>query len=183
MSASRWKRTSSRVVYETPWIRVREDEVVQPDGGQGIYGVVEVRSTAVFAVALTDDDEVLMVEVDRYPTGDPDSLEVPAGGSDGQDPLVAVQRELREETGFAAADWREIGRMNALIGVADAPQVVYLARGLTYVGGEEHAADGIVGLRRVPRAEIPDLIVGGAIADASSLAALLLALVASPDVV
>jgi len=64
-----WSTVSSHVVYENPWIRVREDVVVRPDGEPGIYGVVEVRSPAVFVVAVTDADEVVMVMVDRYTTG------------------------------------------------------------------------------------------------------------------
>lgn len=179
MGASAWGRTSSRVVYENPWIRVREDVVQRPDGEPGIYGVVEVRNPAVFVVALTEGDELVLVEVDRYTTGEPSSLEIPAGSTDGEDPLVAAQRELREETGLVAAYWQEIGRMGALIGVADAPETVYLARDLTYAGGEEHAADGIVGVHRVPVADVIVRIARGEIADASSLAAILLALVAS----
>jgi len=179
VAASAWSRTSSRVVYENPWIRVREDEVLRPDGDAGIYGVVEVRHVAVFVVAVTDDDEVVLVAVDRYTTGDPASLEIPAGGSDGEEPLVAAQRELREETGLVAAQWREIGRMNALVGVSDAREVVYLAHGLTYAGGEELAADGIVGVHRVPISDLPERIARGDIADASSLAAILLALASS----
>lgn len=166
-------------MYENPWIRVREDQVRRPDGDRGIYGVVEMRHVAVFVVAVTDDDEVVLVEVDRYPTGDPSSLEIPAGGSDGEEPLVAAQRELREETGLVAREWREIGRMNALVGVSDAREVVYLAHGLTYAGGEELAADGIVGVHRVPLAALPERIARGEITDASSLAAILLALAAS----
>ncbi|WP_278255699.1 NUDIX hydrolase [Nocardioides convexus] len=134
-----WQRRSTRTAYENPWIRVREDEVVRPDGSEGIYGVVEVRHPAVFVVPLTEDDEVVLVEVDRYTTGDRSSLEVPAGGTEGQEPLEAARRELREETGLAAAHWQEIGRTQALVGVADAPQVVYLARGLSYAGGEAQA--------------------------------------------
>ena len=43
-----WQALDSRVVYENRWIRVREDAVVRPDGGEGIYGVVEMLSPAVF---------------------------------------------------------------------------------------------------------------------------------------
>lgn len=173
-----WQRRSTRTAYENPWIRVREDAVVRPDGSDGIYGVVELKNPAVFVVALTDADEVVLVEVDRYTTGDRSSLEVPAGGTDGEDPLLAAQRELREETGLAASEWREIGRMNALNGVADAREIVYLARGLTEVGDDAMLEDGIVAVHRVPFDELLTRAGRGEVADGETLACLLLALVA-----
>src|SRR6478736_1186420 len=82
----------TRVVYESPWIRVREDAVSRPHGGDGIFGVVEVRRPAVFVGALTADDEIVLVTLDRHTVGT--SVEVPAGGTDGEDPLVAARPEL-----------------------------------------------------------------------------------------
>ena len=171
-----WSTVSSRAVYENPWIRVREDRVRRPDGGGGVYGVVEVRSPAVFVVAVTDADEVLLVDVDRYTVGR--SLEVPAGGSDGDHLLVGAQRELREETGYAAARWRALGEVCSLNGVADARGQVFLARGLTHVGGEETEAEGIASVRAVPVAELVAMVARGEITDNESLGALLMGLVA-----
>ena len=128
-----WQTLASRTVYENRWIRVREDDVIGP-GGPGIYGVVEMRHPAVFVVAVDESDRVCLVRLERYATGGP-SLEVPAGGTDGEDPLAAAQRELREETGLIAEDWLEVGRMNALNGVASAPEHVFLARRLRSEAG------------------------------------------------
>ena len=55
-----WTTRASRVVYENPWITVREDDVVRPDGGDGIYGVITTR-VATGVVAMTDDDRVVLV--------------------------------------------------------------------------------------------------------------------------
>ena len=89
------------MAYENPWIRVREDAVLRPDGEPGVYGVVEVRSPAVFVVPVTEAGEIVLVSVDRYSLGGL-SWEVPAGGTDGEETLAAAVRELREETGLAA---------------------------------------------------------------------------------
>ena len=172
-----WRTSSTRPVYENPWIRVREDEVVRPDGTPGIYGVVEVRSPAVFVVPVTAAGEVVLVTVDRYTTGRA-TPEVPAGGSDGEDLLAAARRELREETGLAAATWRPIGAVDSLNGVAAAPGQVFLATGLIEVGGQETEVEGITAVHRVGWAELVAMIGRGEVTDNETLGALLLAVVA-----
>ena len=180
-----WPVTRSRVAYENPWIVVREDEVTRPDGTPGVYGVVEVRRPAVFVVALTDADEVVLVTVDRHTVGR--SVEVPAGGTDGEDPLVAARRELAEETGLVAGSWRRVGEMSALNGICRAPEVVYLATGLREAEGGsgsptdgdrsgEQAEEGISEVARVPVAEALAMIRRGEISDGETVAALMLAL-------
>lgn len=175
-----WLTRSSTVVYENPWVVVREDRVQRPDGGDGIYGVLEVRQPAVFVVPLTDDDEVVLVEVPRYTTGTL-SLEVPAGGSDGEDLLEAARRELLEETGLEADRWEQVGSMAALNGICRAPEHVFLARGLrasSSADGDARAEEGIATVRRLPWAEVLDLVRDGTITDGESVAALMYAALA-----
>ena len=179
-----WQTRGTRTAYENRWIRVREDAVVGPDGSDGIYGVVEVRSPAVFVVPVTDAGEVVMVTVDRYTLGAP-SIEVPAGGTDGDDLLVAARRELREETGLAASSWLDLGPVHSLNGVAYAPGQVFLATGLhpapahpTTSTETEQAAEGITACRPVPFDELSGLISDGTITDNETLGALLKAFVA-----
>lgn len=172
-----WPVVSTEKVYENPWISVREDVVRTPAGGEGLYGVVTVRHDSVFVVALTDADEVLLVDVDRHTVGR--SLEVPAGGSDGEDPLVAARRELLEETGHEAGRWVALGRLQALNGICEAPEHFFLAQDLTLVSDDRaaQAAEGIGAVRRVPIPEVLDLVARGRISDGESVAALMLALV------
>jgi 8-oxo-dGTP pyrophosphatase MutT (NUDIX family) len=173
-----WPVRAQRIVYQNPWIRVIEDEVVRPDGGDGIYGVVELRNDAVFVVALSDDDEVVLVTLDRHTVGE--SVEVPAGGADGDDPLVAAKRELLEETGLEAATWREVGRMDALNGICRAREVVFLATGLreSAHAAASQAEEGIRHVVAVPWAEVMRMVRHGEIRDGETVAALMFAALA-----
>ncbi|MFT4306123.1 MAG: NUDIX hydrolase [Microbacterium sp.] len=166
-----WTTRASRTVYENRWISVREDRVTGP-AGEGVYGVVRMRHPAVFVVALDDEDRVCLVAVDRYTTGR--SWEVPAGGSDGEDPLAAARRELVEETGLAASEWIRLGTMHALNGVAEAPEHVFLARGLSVAAdaAATQSEEGIVELVRVPFAEALAMVADGRITDGETVAAL-----------
>src|SRR4051794_33965579 len=172
-----WRTHGSRVVYENAWIRVREDEVTRPDGERGIYGVVDTRHPSVFIVALTAGEEVLLVTQDRYTSGRA-SIEIPAGNSDGEDPLEAARRELREETGHAAATWSLLGRVEAMNGYCTEVQYVFLARDLAYVGDDRRAEDGITDVRAVPLGEVLDMIRRAEITDGQTISSLMLALLA-----
>lgn len=179
---SPWQTRSTRTVYENPWIRVREDEVVHPDGSDGIYGVIDVRHSSVFVVAVTDDDEVVLVRMARY-TMDVETIEVPAGGTDGEDPLLAARRELREEAGLEADSWEELGEVWSLNGVARAPGRMFLARGLRpapkeHEAAHDMAAEGISEVLTVSWPELWTMIGRGEITDGESLAPLLRAAVA-----
>lgn len=164
-----WRTDDSRIVYENAWISVREDAVTGP-AGAGVYGVVTLRHPAVFIVALDEHERVCLVSLDRYTVGR--SIEVPAGGSDGEDPLIAAQRELLEETGMRADEWRMIGTMNALNGVTVAPEHVFLARGLHDADGEAREEEGIDEVSWVPFAEAITMIADGRISDGETVAAL-----------
>lgn len=169
-----WPVESSEIVYENPWIAVREDRVTRPDGTKGIYGVMEMRHPAVFVVAVTPEEEIVLVTIDRHTVGT--SIEVPAGGSDGEDLLLAAQRELAEEAGLESDDWHDLGSMTALNGVCRAPEQVFLARGVRPLAGHtaaEQELEGITAVRRIGRDDLFDLIASGGITDSETLAALM----------
>jgi 8-oxo-dGTP pyrophosphatase MutT (NUDIX family) len=171
-----WTITDTAERYSNKWMRVVEDQVLRPDGMPGIYGVVEVRCPSVFVVALTDAEEVVLVTIDRHTVGR--SIEVPAGGTDGEPALVAAQRELLEETGLTGSTWREVGRMFALNGICRAPEYVFLATGLTRGTASGQHEEGIIEARTWPWGRVMDMIARGEITDGETIAALMFAAIA-----
>jgi ADP-ribose pyrophosphatase len=102
---SGWKTLTSKVVFETPWIKVRHDDVITPAGNPGQYGVVEFKNRAVGVVPILDDGRIVMVRQTRYAIGNQSSLELPEGGAPvGEDWQDTALRELQEETGYIAGN-------------------------------------------------------------------------------
>ena len=125
-----WQRLARTVAYENPWIIVYHDEVRRPDGQPGVYGVVHFRNWAVAVVAVDEQDRVLLVGQHRYTLGLYSWEVVEGGAAEGEDLLEAARRELREETGCSAGQWREIARLHLSNSVSDEEAVCYLATDL-----------------------------------------------------
>ena len=162
-----WTRRSRRVAYENPWITVFHDEVTRPDGASGVYGVVHPAASACGIVVLDEHDRTLLVGQHRY-TLDEYSWEIPEGGVDAADPLAGAQRELREETGVAAAQWHELGRFTLSNSVSDERGVMYLATGITF-GTAEPEGTEVLEVRWVPFADALGMVLDGRITDAISI--------------
>ena len=166
-----WLTVTSRQLYDNPWITVREDRVIRPDGEPGIYGVVHYKNIAVGVLAV-EEDHVYLVGQYRYPL-ERYSWEIPEGGCpEGEEPLRAAQRELREETGLEAARWQMLGEAHLSNSVADEYAVWFLATDL--VPGEQ-LPEGTerLSVRRVPLRDALTMALDGGITDALSLVALM----------
>lgn len=171
MKSNPWKRLSSREIYRNPWMALREDRVIRPDGKEGIYGVVETRiATAV--VALTPEHHVYLVGQYRY-TVDAYSWEVIEGGADpGEAPLEAARRELREEAGLVASKWTRLGPEIHLSNcISSEIGYCYLAEELSETQAEPDGTE-LLEVRRIPFREALEMAEAGEIKDAMSLIAL-----------
>jgi 8-oxo-dGTP pyrophosphatase MutT (NUDIX family) len=168
-----WERLSSKIVHTNPFYQIREDTVIKPNGLQGFYNVVEKRD-AVFIVALDEEQNVYFVELYRY-TNDNMSIEIPAGGSDGQDPLVAAKRELQEETGLIAKSWKSLGFVHSTNGFVSGKNHVFLAQDLTQANAHGQEEEGITKVFKVPFAEVLRMIKDGKITDSETITPLMLA--------
>ena len=167
-----WRRLSRRSVYANPWVEVFHDDVTRPDGSPGIYGVIHLRNAAVGVVALDEAGRVLLVGQYRY-TLDEYSWEIPEGGVGPDEGLLeGAQRELREETGFEAADWRKLFQFSMSNSVTDEVGAIYLATGLTPGESSPEPSEDIT-LRWVPLDEAVAMIDRGELTDVMSVAGLL----------
>ena len=172
---SGYKKLAGKIVYKNPWIRVREDKILHPDGKPGIYGVVEIQPS-VFAVAIDNDKNVYLTRQHRYPT-DNIGLEVPAGSIEGESLLDAAKRELNEETGLTAKKWSALGSYHAMNGYSDSLIHIYLAQDLTQDSGyKPPIGEGVAEVVKVPVAEVYQLIASQEIIDGQSALALFIAL-------
>lgn len=173
MPANPWKTLSTRLAYENAWIHVREDQVIRPDGGSGIYGVVEIRPS-VAVVALNEQNEIVLVGQWRY-TVNRYSWEVPRGGSHkGEtDMLVVAKRELAEEAGLIAEGWQRLTSVDVCNGVADDVQTFFLATGLSQTEMRLDPEEDIT-VAWHPFEDAVKMVMDGRITEVCSIAAILM---------
>lgn len=163
---------SSKVVYENPWMRVREDAIERPGGRPGVYAVIEKPQAAL--VMPFDGERLHLVGQYRY-TVARDGWEFPQGAlhevPDATGETVARQ-ELVEETGFEAGRLLPLGRFTFAVGMSNQWCDAFLA--LDLVAGPaqpEPEEEGLLHQRSVGLDEFEAMVRTGEIWDAASIAA------------
>jgi 8-oxo-dGTP pyrophosphatase MutT (NUDIX family) len=167
-----WTTLDRRPIYENPWIAVREDRVVRPDGQSGIYGVVHFKNRAIGVLPVDEDGAIWLVGQYRYPLGQY-SWEVPEGGApEGESAEACARRELREETGLIARHWEHLADVHLSNSVSDELGHLYRATGLEH-GPDDPEGTERLEVRRVPWEEAWGMLRRGEITDSLSVIALL----------
>jgi 8-oxo-dGTP pyrophosphatase MutT (NUDIX family) len=167
-----WKTLSTKTVYQNPWIRVEENQVITPCGKPNIYGVVHAK-TATGVVAIDKDDNIFLVGQYRYPT-ESYSWEIIEGGADeGETALEAAKRELLEEAGLIAEKWEQLGLEIHLSNCFTSEKgVLFCASELTFVGAQPDDDEQLT-IWRLPIDEALGMVDNGKITDAMSIIGLL----------
>ena len=157
---------SSEPRYSNRWMAVREDRVIRPGGTEGLFGVVEmVAGSSVLAV--DGENHVHLVREYKYALGR-DSLEVISGGVDeGETPVAAAQRELREEAGLLATEWHELGAVDPFTTAIRCRNHLFLARGLSHTDTDLDDGEELT-LVKLPFDAALQMVLAGEISHAAS---------------
>lgn len=153
-------------LYRGKIVNLRVDDAELPDGTTALREVVE-HPGGVCVAALTDKEELLFVEQFRYPYMET-VLELPAGKLEyGEDPFEAGKRELQEETGAAAENYRDLGKLYPTPGYCGEIIHMYLAENLTF--SEQHLdEDEFLEVRRIPLEEAFQMVMRNEIRDSKT---------------
>lgn len=165
------KKISSERIFSGKIIGVERDTVELPNGETAFRELIR-KNGAVCVVALTENDEVLLVNQCRYPYNTV-LKEIPAGKLEGdEDHLLCAKRELSEETGYEAETIVPIGEFYPSPAIMDEVLYMYLATGLTL--GQTHMDDDeFIENEKMPLEELVQKIIDGEIPDGKTQAAVL----------
>lgn len=171
-SIGNWKRKNRTVRYNNSWISVYHDEVINPNGGDGIYGVVHFKNLAIGVIPIDEEGNTWLVGQHRYPQNK-FSWEIPeGGGSLDVDPLTSAKRELQEEVGLGANKWQRILDMDLSNSVSDEKAIIYLAQDLYSLVLQPDETE-VLHLKKLPFSEAYEMVLNGEISDSMSVAGLL----------
>lgn len=168
-----WTIKSSSQPYTDPFVQVRLDQVIRPDGNPGQHVVVAMKP-GVCVLAVDDRRQVYLTSEFHYGVGRV-SLEAVSGGIEpGEDPDETAQRELQEELGLMAQNWQFLSTVDPFTTIVVSPTRLYLVRDLTSVA---KAPEGTEQIETVvmPLAECVQLVIKGEISHAPTCVAILMA--------
>jgi len=163
------KTLKSELLLKGKVVTVIKDDVELSDGYKSFREVV-VHPGGVVIVALTDENKIILVKQYRYPIKCV-NIELPAGKLEfGENPDLAAKRELEEETGYMAKDWKSLGYINTTPGICTEKLYLYMASGLEFVG--EHPDEGeIIKSKEYSLNQVFDMIKSGQINDSKTICA------------
>ena len=160
-------RTGSEEIFDGLILHVQRDTVALPNGNSAVREVIR-HIGAVCVIPVLENGDVIVERQYRYPL-DRIILEIPAGKLDApdEDRLSAIQRELREETGYTAGSWTVLGDFHPAPAYSDEFITMYLARDLKK--GDRHLdEDEFLDVYTVPLKELVEDVMAGRISDAKT---------------
>jgi ADP-ribose pyrophosphatase len=166
-----WKIVHTREIYRDPWIAVRVDDVLRPDGEPGIHSIIQIKP-GVCVLALDAERNVYLTEEFHYAVGRVTIEGVSGGIESGETPLDTARRELREELGLIATKWTELGFVDPFTANVVSPTALFLVQELAFVE-TVHEGTELIRRVRVPLAEAIQMLADGKITHAPTCILLL----------
>ncbi|HEY9006780.1 MAG TPA: NUDIX hydrolase [Ohtaekwangia sp.] len=168
-----WTTLSGEQKYDNRWIGVTEYQVLNPAGGRGIYGKVHFKNKAIGVIPVDADGNTWLVGQFRYALNE-FHWEIPEGGAPlTEDPLDAAKRELQEETGIVAKQWKKIARLHTSNSVTDEEGFIFLAEDLEHGASNLEETEADMKVWKLPLKEAVDMVMRGEITDSMSVIGLL----------
>lgn len=167
-----WKTLNVKEVYDNKWINVTHREVLNPSGNPGIYGLVHMKNLAIGILPLDANYDTWLVGQFRYPLNRY-SWEIPEGGCPLDiEPIEGAKRELLEETGIIAQKWTKILDIDLSNSVTDEVGIAFVAQDLTFAEAEPEETEQLE-IRKIPFAEVLEMVMRGEITDTLSVSTIL----------
>lgn len=158
-------------VFQGRLLDVRRDRVKLPNGNESTREYIVHQGAAVI-IPVLDSGELIFERQFRYPLGKA-LLELPAGKIDpGEDAATTAKRELREETGYSARDFRHVGVMHPCVGYSNERIEIFLAQGLQQESGQQLDHNEFLDLLTLSLDDALQAIRTGQITDSKTISAL-----------
>lgn len=171
MHNNNWQIIDESLVYENNWIKLQHFNVLNPNGGKGIYGKVSFKNLAIGIIPVDNDGYTWLVGQQRFPLNIY-SWEIPEGGCPlDEEPLNAAKRELLEETGLIAQDWQLILESYLSNSVTDEKTLIFLARNLRQEQSSPEETEQLQ-LKKVLLKDVFKMVHSNEITDAVSILAI-----------
>ncbi|MBK8792458.1 MAG: NUDIX hydrolase [Holophaga sp.] len=165
--------TERNLLFDSPWIRLREDRFRHRKGVEGRYPICGFRRTACGVLALDEQDQVILVGQWRFPLECYSWEIVEGGGEEHESPFECIQRELAEEANLRAETWEPLAYSNLSNSSTDEEAFLFLASGLADVHGHQPDDEEELRVHREPFEHCLRRVQAGEIADGLTVIAIL----------
>jgi ADP-ribose pyrophosphatase len=167
-----WTTLDKKTVYESPWIAVEHHEILNPAGNPGTYSVVQFKKIAIGVVPLDEQYNTWIVGQYRYPLKTY-TWEITEGGGDKDvSPVESAKRELLEECGIIAEQYKLIQELQLSNSATDEIAYLFVARNLSFTEAQPEENEQLQ-IRKVHFDELYRMVETGEITDSLSVAAVL----------
>jgi hypothetical protein len=136
-----WTIKGTEKKFENDFFKVMEDDVVEPDGKDGKYATIRFKP-GVSVLPIDDEGNIYITRQFRYAL-ERDNVEAVAGAIEGEGRLQAAKREVREELGIEAEDWKYMGKIECDTAITNSLCHLYLARKLKFKKSNPESSEKI----------------------------------------